>query len=150
MIGWIKFKSEIRNSKRIYLKSQMSKVKSTTQKSKVNEHVRIRAYKVALKTIKLLNTFPNKKAFWSLGDQLLRAITSIGANIMEAKSSSSRREFIKFYEIALKSANESKFWLCLIRDSKIGDQELVSNILQEVTEISKILGSSLLTLKGKR
>jgi len=128
----------------------MSKVKSTTQKSKVNEHVRIRAYKVALKTIKLLNTFPNKKAFWSLGDQLLRAITSIGANIMEAKSSSSRREFIKFYEIALKSANESKFWLCLIRDSKIGDQELVSNILQEVTEISKILGSSLLTLKGKR
>jgi len=128
----------------------MSKVKSTTQKSKVNEHVRIRAYKVALKTIKLLDAFPNKKTFWSLGDQLLRAITSIGANIMEAKSSSSRREFIKFYEIALKSANESKFWLCLIRDSKIGDQELVSNILQEVTEISKILGSSLLTLKGKR
>jgi len=128
----------------------MSKVKSTSQKSKVNEHVRIRAYKVALKTIKLINTFPNKKAFSSLADQLLRAITSIGANIIEAKSSSSRREFIKFYEIALKSANESKFWLCLIRDSKIGNQDLINKILQEVTEISKILASSLLTLKGKR
>ncbi|MCD6086087.1 four helix bundle protein [bacterium] len=128
----------------------MSNVKSTSQKSKVNEHVRIRAYRVALKTIKLINTFPNKKAFWSLADQLLRAITSIGANIIEAKSSSSRKEFIKFYEIALKSANESKFWLCLIRDSKIGDQKLVSSILQEVTEISKILASSLLTLKGRK
>ena len=132
------------------VKSQMSKVKSTSEKSKVSEHVKIRAYKVALEAIKLINGLPNKKAFWSLGDQLLRAITSIGANIIEAKSASSRREFIKFYEIALKSANESKFWLCLFRDSNIGNKALINKLLQEVTEISKILASSLLTLKGKR
>jgi len=42
-------------------------------------------------------------------DQLLRSATSIGANVMEAKSASSKRDFIKFYEIALKSANEIKY-----------------------------------------
>ena len=42
-------------------------------------------------------------------DQLLRSATSIRANVMEAKSASSKRDFIKFYEIALKSANEIKY-----------------------------------------
>ena len=42
-------------------------------------------------------------------DQLLRSATSIGANVVEAKSASSKRDFIKFYEIALKSANETKY-----------------------------------------
>jgi four helix bundle protein len=128
----------------------MLKVKSASQKAKVNEHIKFRAYKIALRALQLLESLPNEKAYWSLGDQLLRAITSIGANIIEAQSASSRRDFIKFYEIALKSANESKFWLCLARDSKKGNIDLSKEILEEVIEISKVLAASLLTLKGKR
>ena len=80
-------------------------------------NVKIRAYKLSLEIIKFINQLPQKKAFWIIGDQLLRSITSIGANMIEGRSSSSRKEFVKFYEISLKSTNESKYWLCLFRDS---------------------------------
>jgi len=101
----------------------------------------------------LTATLPSEKVYWIIIDQLLRSATSIGANIIEAKSTSSRRDFIKFYEIALKSANETKYWLCLLRDGTPEGQKKKNEIekhLQEVEEISKMLGSSLLTLKGKK
>ena len=111
--------------------------------------IKIRAYQFSLAIIRFVNDLPNKRAFWVIGDQLLRAVTSIGANMIEAKSSSSRREFIKYYEIALKSANEAKYWLCLIRDSYPELKGNCQKLLDELEEISNMLGSSILTLKGK-
>jgi len=130
----------------------MANVKSTTQnlKLKKSADIKVRAYHLSLVVIRFINQLPEKRAFWAIGDQLLRAITSIGANIIEAQSSSSRREFIKFYEIALKSANESKYWLCLLRDSYPQLRKQCGELLQETQEISNMLGSSILTLKGKR
>ena len=58
-------------------------------------------------------------------------------------------DFVKFYEIALKSANETKYWLGLLRDSTQADKDKINSLLKEVEEISKMLGSSLLTLKNK-
>lgn len=112
--------------------------------------VKIRAYKFSLRIIVFVNQLPNKRAFWSMSDQLLRSTTSIGANMIEAKASSSKREFIKFYEIALKSANETKYWICLLRDSYPKFKSECIALLQEAEEISKMLGSSVLTLKGKK
>lgn len=83
-------------------------------------------------------------------DQLLRSATSVGANIIEAKSSSSKRDFIKFYEIALKSANESKYWFGLLRDATQADKEDIEVLLAELYEISNMLGASVLTMKNKR
>jgi len=105
-----------------------------------------------LEIIKFVNNLPNKRAFWSIGDQLLRAITSIGANMIEAKSSSSKREFIKFYEIALKSANEAKYWLAMLKElsTEIKKKQEIDIFFKELDEISKIFGSSVLTLKGKK
>ena len=130
----------------------MANVKPTTQnlKLKKSADIKVRAYHFSLVVIRFINQLPDKRAFLIIGDQLLRAITSIGANIIEAQSSSSRREFIKFYEIALKSANESKYWLCLLRDSYPQLREQCRELLQETQEISNMLGSSILTLKGKR
>ena len=85
-----------------------------------------------------------------ISDQLLRSATSIGANIVEAKASSSKRDFIKFYEIALKSANETEYWLGLLKDATQADKNKTNQLLVEVEEISKMLGSSLLTLKNKK
>ena len=93
---------------------------------------------------------PSQKIYWVITDQLLRSSTSIGANIVEAKSSSSKKDFIKFYEIALKSANETKYWLGLLRDSTDVDKSKVNQLLKEIEEMSKMLGSSLLTFKNKR
>ena len=90
-----------------------------------------------------------KKLYYSMIDQLIEAATSIGANIVEAKSSSSKKEFIKYYEIALKSANETKYWLCLFRDALKCDKEKTYVLMREADELSKMLASSLLTMKGK-
>jgi four helix bundle protein len=93
---------------------------------------------------------PNKRVYWVISDQLLRAATSIGANIIEAKSSSSKRDFIRFYEIALKSANETKYWLGLLRDTTQTDRKKIEELLKEVNEISNIFAASLLTMKNKK
>ena len=80
--------------------------------------------------------------------QLMRSSTSVGANVIEAKNSSSRVEFKRYYEIALKSCNETKYWICLLRDGFLADKEEVDKILNDATEISKILAASILKLKG--
>jgi len=77
----------------------------------------------------------------------LRSATSIGANIIEAKSGNSRKNLISFYSIALRSANETKYWLCLVRDTLEVDKVEVNNLIKEADEISKIIGKSILTLK---
>ena len=130
-------------------KSQKPKMQIKSQKNN-NQDFKFRSYKFTLGVMRLTETLPNKKSFWSLADQLFRSASSIGANTIEAKASSSKREFINFYQIALKSANETKYWLALIRDSKSGDVELTSKLLKEADELSKILAASVLTLKRKR
>lgn len=116
----------------------------------LKSNLKYRVYQFSLEIIKLIASLPEKKIFWILDDQLLRSATSIGANIVEAQASSSRREFIKFFEIALKSSNETKYWLCLLRDSGLIEKDTVEKLLNEVTEISKMIGASVLTLKGKK
>lgn len=115
-------------------------------------NLKLRAYRFSLNIISFVGSLPNQRVFWVISDQLLRAATSIGANIVEAQSASSKRDFIKFYAIALKSANETKYWLCLLRDSNLKGLEKakIKEILNEAIEISKMLASSLLTLKGKK
>lgn len=87
----------------------------------------------------------------SVVDQLIRAATSVGANIVEAKSCGTRKDFIRFYEIALKSANETKYWLIVVKeyspDSTINKQ--ASDLLDECGQIAKIIARSILTMKGK-
>ena len=131
----------------------MSKVKSQSYNSKVKSNqidIKYRAYRFSLIIITIVQEFPQKNVYWTIADQLLRSATSIGANIIEAKSSSSKREFIKYYEIALKSANETKYWLCLLRDSSLFEENKLEKVLNEAIEISNIIASSLLTMKGKK
>ena len=79
-----------------------------------------------MQIISLTDALSNKRSVWVIADQLIRSATSIGANLTESKASSSRREFKKFYEIALKSANETKYWLGLLRDSGLADKEKIN------------------------
>ncbi|PAW92917.1 hypothetical protein CKK33_05195 [Mucilaginibacter sp. MD40] len=88
------------------------------------------------------------RIYFSVFDQLLRSGTSIGANIIEAKSGSSTKDFRNFYNIALKSANETKYWICLIRDTILLDEkEKLNKLLNEADEISKIIASIIINLK---
>jgi len=67
----------------------------------------------------------------------------------QGKSASSKNDFIKYYEIALKSANETKYWLGLLRDALDADKTGVNTLMKETSELAKILAASALTMKGK-
>ncbi len=70
-------------------------------------------------------------------------------NAIKFIDSTDKKDFTNFFSYALKSANESKFWLGLLRDSGKANKEQSNILLQETTELANILGSSILTLKGK-
>ena len=108
-----------------------------------------RTYQFSLKIIEFINKLPKEMSTQIIAKQLLRSATSIGANIIEAQASPSGKDFTNFFHHSLKSANETKYWLGLLRDSKKGDEETINPLIQDVNEIAKILGSSILTLKNK-
>lgn len=109
--------------------------------------IKERSYSFALKIIKLVESLSNDPTSRVIGDQLLRSGTSVGANIIEAQAASSKRDFINFLNYALKSANETKFWLGLLRDSDRKDSKAINPLLEDTRQLSNILASSILTLK---
>lgn len=118
---------------------------------KLKTDIRERSYQFALKIIKFIDELG--KNDWSMqviAKQFLRSATSIGANIIEAQAGSTKRDFTNFFFYALKSANETKFWIGLLRDSEKIDRKKADELLEEVTQIANILGASILTPKGKR
>jgi len=117
--------------------------------SKFKSDLKQRCFEFSLNVIKLLELLPNKRSAWVIGDQLVRAGTSVGANLVEAKASSSRLEYKKFYEIALKSANETIYWLELLKNSGLADAKITQPLIEEITEISNMLGAGVIKLKNK-
>jgi four helix bundle protein len=53
------------------------------------------------------------------------------------------------YEIALKSANETRYWLELLRDAKLVDANVIAELSGEATEIANMLGAGVIKLKEK-
>jgi four helix bundle protein len=120
------------------------------QNSKLKTELKHRAYFYSIKIIEFIDTLPKDTSSQVIGKQLLRSATSIGANIVEAKGASSKRDFTNFYSHALKSSNESLYWLGLLRDAKRINSAQLEYLLKETKELANILGSSVLTLKGKK
>jgi len=122
----------------------------TSEKEKFVQNFKRRLYTFVLKLIEFIDGLPGDMVSRRISDQLLRSGTSILSNYVEGQSASSKREFTNFLTISLKSANESKMWIALLRDSKRTTKEKTSWFLNELDEISKILASSILRCKGKR
>ena len=74
-----------------------------------------------------------------LAKQFLRSSTSIGANCKEAISAQSRKDFINKYEIALKEARETEYWIEIFIASEIIPEQLFSELLQEIDGIIRTL-----------
>ncbi len=108
-----------------------------------------RTYQYSIKMIEFLDNLPKDSSAQIISKQLLRSATSIGANIVEAQASSSKKDFTKYFNYSLKSANESIYWLNLLKDAKKINNNQIEYLLNETKELAKILGSSILTLKGK-
>lgn len=118
--------------------------------AKFKNEFKQRLYRWVLRLIKFIDKLPKDSTCSVMGRQLLRSGTSVLANYIEANSASSKRDFINFFTHSLKSANESKVWLALLRDTDKGDKTELTWLLKELTEFANVLASSILTMKGKK
>ena len=125
-------------------------IKMENDSAKFKNEFKKRLYNWVLRLIKFIDKLPKDSVCNVLGKQLLRSGTSILANYIEANSASSRKDFINFFTHSLKSANESKVWLVLLKDTNKGNKEESSWLLNELIELANVLASSILTLKGKK
>jgi len=119
-------------------------------KAKFKNEFKKRLYDFVLELINFLDKLPKDRVTQIVVDQLMRSGTSIVGNYVEAQASSSRRDFTNFFNHSLKSANESKLWVAILRDTKRASANECSWFLKELDEISNIFGSSILKLKGKK
>ena len=115
---------------------------------KYEQDIKERTKKFAVRIIKLTQELKTNNVDYPLRDQLLRSGTSVGANVREGKASSSKKELIRFYEIALRSANESDYWMEVIEEGyKINTVNFIPD-KKELDEISKILATIIINLKN--
>ncbi len=103
-----------------------------------------RCFYFSKSVILFIKTSNYNKIFSSLYVQLLRSATSIGANIVEGAAGSSKKDWRNFNLIALKSANETKYWLHLLKESISDETDKLNELIKEVNEISKIIASIIL------
>ena len=117
------------------------------------QEFKLRIYKYILRLVKFLSSLPKDLVIREIISQLMRSGTSIGANYFEAYAASSKKDYQNFFYYALKSANESKFWLAILRDAELipGDvKDELEELLQETKELANILAKSLITMKVRK
>ena len=120
---------------------------SRSESNVVLEH----SFSFAIRIIKLHKFLVEKHKAFSLADQLLRAGTSIGANVTEAQDAQSRKDFVSKLSIALKEAKETRYWIQLLIETDYlpRQNENVVSLQNDVETLIKLLTSIIMTCKSK-
>lgn len=100
-----------------------------------------KSYAFALRVIKLYKFLIAEQKEYVLSKQILRSGTAIGALIKEAEHTQSKADFLNKMNIALKEANETEYWLMLLKDSNYIDDKSFDSIKPESSELIKLLAS---------
>src|SRR6266513_5479213 len=100
-----------------------------------------RTKQFALRVLKLIDVLPRTAAGRAIANQLVRAASSVGANYRSACRARSRAEFAAKLGIAVEEADESLYWLELVRDGKLVPENKLSLLLKEADELTAILAS---------
>jgi len=100
--------------------------------------IKKRTYEFALKIIDVYKMLKTNKEY-VISKQLLKAGTSIGANVEEALAGQSRADFLSKMSIASKEARETNYWLRLIMDSKFLEGQNINTLITESAEIIRML-----------
>ncbi|MES2593518.1 MAG: four helix bundle protein [Bacteroidota bacterium] len=108
-----------------------------------------KSYHFALAIIELYKNLSIEKREFILSKQVLRSGTSIGANINEALSGESKRDFVHKMSISLKEARETSYWLNLLSDIGFIEKEKSAVLTGNCEELIKMLTSIILTTKEK-
>src|SRR5688572_22604585 len=108
-----------------------------------------KSYLFALEIVRLYRHLSSEKKEYVISKQLLKSGTSIGANVNEAISSESKKDFVHKLGIALKEARETLYWLNLLKDSDFITIEQFNPLNLSCSAIIKILSSIILTTRER-
>ena len=108
-----------------------------------------KSYAFAIRCVKLYKYLCEEKHDYVIGKQLLRSGTSIGANVKEAIRGYSKNEFSMKMGISLKEASEAEFWIELLRDTEYIEERHAKSMLDDCTELIKLLMAIIKTSQGK-
>ncbi len=106
------------------------------------EELKKRTKDYALRIIKLVRALPSTSDGRTIGYQLIRCGTSVGANYRAACRARSTAEFVAKIGIVIEEADEAAFWLELIVESGLMKKELIEPLLKETDEIISIMVAS--------
>ena len=111
--------------------------------------IRTKSFEFSIKIVKLYKSIVAEKKEFVLSRQLIRSGTSIGAMVRESEQAESRADFIHKLSIALKEANETDYWLDLLKESNyISDLEY-NEVKEDIGEILKLLTKIIKTSKSQ-
>ena len=108
--------------------------------------LKTKSYSFALRIVKLYKYLCTHREF-VLSKQVLRSGTAVGALVSEAEFGQSKADFISKLSIALKEANETLYWLNLLKDSNYLEEKMFQSIKPDIEELIKLLVSSIKTAK---
>jgi len=109
--------------------------------------LRERSYAFAIRIVKLSQYLEGKKRESVLSRQVLRSGTAIGALVKEAEFGQSRADFVNKMSVALKEANETDYWLCLLRDAQLVDGRMFESIQADCKTLIAMLVATVKTAK---
>ena len=109
-----------------------------------------KSYNFAVQIVKLSKLISEEKKEYLLSKQILKSGTSIGALIREAEFAQSRSDFINKMSIALKEANETDYWLDLLKDTGYISNQNHQSLKNECKELISILVASVKTSKKNK
>jgi four helix bundle protein len=111
--------------------------------------LREKSYAFAIRIVQLSQFLQQEKKEFVLSKQILRCGTAIGALVREAEYAQSNADFISKFSISLKEANETAYWLSLLKNTDYIDTRLYQSLFQDCDELIAILVSTIKTLKAK-
>jgi four helix bundle protein len=110
--------------------------------------LRRRTKSFAIRIVNLFRSLPRSPDAQTLGKQLLRSGTSVGANYRAVCRARSQAEFIARMGIVVEEADESVFWLELLGETGVISPTRTQDLLKEANELVRIFGASLRTSKN--
>ena len=103
--------------------------------------IAVKSYAFAIRIIKLYSFLSAGKKEFVLSKQLLKSGSAIGALVREAEHAQSKADFLNKMNIALKEANETEYWLMLLKDTGYIQQAEFDSIIKDCQEVLKLLVS---------
>jgi four helix bundle protein len=108
-------------------------------RSSKGENIRERTFRFGVRIVKMVSRLPRTTAGFALGNQVIRSGTGIGANVEEADAAESKGDFVHKMKIALKEAQETRYWLRTIVESEMLVDEETKALLKERDELVRII-----------